>query len=203
MKKIFLHFIFIALFLCCSVSCFDDNNNLSSGDDEKVWEVLQQLSEKQYSTVMLKINTITDDIELNANYTLTNNEVVYSIEQMNVISLEGEYIDIPTNAKTTFNGTATIKDGKVDKIDGDTIEIPEYSELKGTFNFNKNNFDNIIIENDMLSADVVLPSGFMGVTVNVNDMRFTVKYEDNSLNQIQIFYDTGNSKIIITYKFVI
>ena len=146
-----------------------------------VWETLQELSQQQYSKVKLNIKTVTGDIELNANYTLTNSNVTYSVEQLNLLPPDGDLTNVSPDHKVTLSGTATIKNGKVNKIDGDTVDIPSYDKLKGAFNFKESNFKNVKTEKGKLTADVSSVSGFMGTSQSLSNMRVVVTYSDTAL----------------------
>jgi predicted small lipoprotein YifL len=166
-----------------------------------VWETLQELSQQKYSKVKLYIKTVTGDIELNANYTLTNTNVTYSVEQLNLLPPDGDLTNVSPNCKVALSGTAAIKNGKVEKIDGETVTLPSYNELKGAFNFKQSNFRNVKTEKGKLTADVSSISGFMGISQNLNNMRIVVIYNDTALQKLEITYKTTNSTVTTVYEF--
>jgi hypothetical protein len=166
-----------------------------------VWETLQELSQKQYEKVRLDIKTVTGDIELNVSYTLTNSNVTYSVEQLNLLPPDGDLTNVSPNCKVTLSGTAAIKNGKVEKIDGETVTLPSYNELKGAFNFKQSNFRNVKTEKGKLTADVSSISGFMGIFQNLNNMRIVVIYNDTALQKLEITYKTTNSTVTTVYEF--
>lgn len=203
MKKTLLSIVLILAVVFCTVSCSKpEPTPPEPNDSELVWETLQKLSQKQYDEVIVDIQTVTGNIELNANYIVTNSIVAYSVEQLSILSSNGDLTDIAPEYKTTISGTAIIKDGKIDKIDGNAIDIPSYDELKGNFNFQESNFKNIEIEEGKLTAEVASAFGFMGTSKNLSDMRIVVTYSDTALHKLEISYNTTNSTVIIVYEFV-
>ena len=182
-----------------------DSQQTTEGNTQEnpktIWETLQELSQQKHSKVKLYIKTVTGDIELNANYTLTNTNVTYSVEQLNLLPPDGDLTNVSQNYKTTLSGTATIKNGKVDKFDGEVVNIPLYDELKGTFNFKESNFKNIKMENGKLIADVTSVSDFMGTSKNLSNMKIVVTYNDTALQKLEITYNTTNSTVTTVYEF--
>ena len=203
MKKTLLSIVLIIAMVFCAVSCNKTETTPPTNDESKtVWETLQKLSQKKYDEVILYINTVTGNIELNANYILTNSVVAYSVEKLNTIPSDGDLTDISPEYKTTISGTATIRDGKVNKIDGNSVDIPFYNELSGKFNFQESNFKNIKAEDGKVVADVASVSGFMGTSKNLSNMRIVVTYSDTALQRMEIRYNTANSEVVTVYEFV-
>jgi hypothetical protein len=168
---------------------------------KEIWEKLQELSQQKYNKVNLNIKTVTGDIELNANYTLSNTDVTYSVEQLNLLPSNGDMTNVSPNAKTTLSGSAIIKNGRVEKIDGKTVTIPSYNELRGVFNFKESNFKNVKMEKGKLTADVSSVFGFMGTSQNLRNMKIVVTYSDTALQKLEITYNTTNSTVTTVYEF--
>lgn len=166
-----------------------------------VYDVLNELSKQQYQKVHLHINTHTGDIELNANYSLTKNEVVYSVEQMNLLPTNGMLNGASFEPKKTFEGTATIQNGTVIQFDGDEVTLPVYDELKGSFDFKESYFRNVQTEDGKFSAEVVSVSGFLGTDRQLSNMKIAVSYEETSLKKLVITYQTANSTVNTVYEF--
>ena len=203
MKRILLSIVLIIAMLICTASCNKSNSTSPIPEtSENVWETLQKLSQKQYDEVKLDIQTVTDDIVLNASYILANSHVTYSIEQLNLLPSNGDLTNALPEYKTTFSGLAIIKDGKVDKIDGDVVDIPSYDELVGNFNFQESNFKNIEIEEGKLTAEVASVFGFIGTHKNVSNMKIVITYSDIALQKMEITYNTINSMVTTVYEFV-
>ncbi len=182
-----------------------DSQQTTGGNTQEtpktVWETLQELSQQRYSKVKLNIKTVTGDIELNASYTLTNSNVTYSIEQLNLLPPDGYLTNVSPDYKVTLSGTAIIKNGTVEKIDGESVTIPSYDELKGAFNFKESNFKNVKTEKGKLTADVSSVSSFMGASQSLSNMKIVVTYSDTALQKLEITYNTTNSMVTTVYEF--
>ena len=214
MKKTLIPLILILTLLMCFVSCdFDDgkkNNNNESKTEQSTeipeankttYEILNELVQVNYKKVELDITTITGDIELESSYVLTDSIVAYSVEQLNMLPSDGNIENISPNYKVTLMGTAIIENGKVVKLDGESVTLPSYDDLKGSFNFKEGNFKNIKTENGKFTADVSSPSEFLGIEKFLNDMKIVVDYNFSALQKITITYKTTNSTVTIVYEF--
>lgn len=166
-----------------------------------VYDVLNGLTKQNYKKIQLDITTLTGDIELNANYALTANKVEYSIEQLNLLPSDGNLNNASPDYKTPIQGTATIENGKVTNLDNEVVNLPEYTELKGAFDFKESYFKNIQAENGKFSADVTSVAGFLGNDRNLNDMKVVIEYNSTALESIYITYTTQNSNVTTVYSF--
>ena len=217
MKKTLLSIVLLLAMLATFASCYDpeppirpvgtttgSQQTTGGSPQEKpktVWQTLQELSKKSYSKVKLDIKTVTGNVELNASYTLTSQKVTYSVEQLNLLPPDGDLTNISPDCKVTLSGTATIKNGKVDKLDGEAVTLPSYNELKGAFNFQQSYFKNVKTEKGKLTADVSSVSGFMGNSQNWSNMKIVVTYSDTALQKLEITYKTTNSTVTTVYEF--
>jgi hypothetical protein len=172
-----------------------------SDPEETVYEVLNDLSNQSYKKIKLDITTLTGDIELNANYTLSANKVDYSIEQLNFLPSDGNLENVSPDYKTTIQGSATIENGKVTKLDDEAVNLPEYDELKGAFDFKESYFKNIQTESGKFTADVVNASAFIGTDKSISDMKIIVEYNDTTFQKVTITYTTSNSSVTTIYGF--
>ena len=177
--------------------------DVTNPDESKVvCEVINDLSKHKYSNIEITIVTTTDFAELRSNYTLTNSYVIYSVEQLNSLPSNGNINDLSSSYKNTITGYALIKDGKVVEMDGSVdITLPSYSELKGSFNFNANNFKNVVIETNSFEADVITPAQFYGADVDMSNLKVKVEYTETSLTKITISYSTTNASVQTVYVF--
>ena len=217
MKKTLLAIVLLLTILVCTVSCTmlplypstqtttpESQQTVGGGVEESpetVWALLQKLSQEEYGKVNLDIQIVTGDVELKASYILTNSNVAYSVEQLNLLPSDGDLKNVSQNYKKTISGTATIKNGKVEKFDGKAVDIPTYNELRGAFNFNESNFKNVKVENGKFTADVAFASNFMGTSKNLSNMKIVVKYSETALQKMEITYNTTNSTVTTVYKF--
>ena len=214
MKKIIISIILMLALLMSFVACDngDSNGTPSNGnttppvtqpsDPEKtVYEVLNGLTNQSYKKIKLDITTLTGDIELKANYTLTANKVDYSIEQLNFLPSDGNLENVSPDYKTTIQGSATIENGKVTKLDDEAVNLPEYDELKGAFDFKESYFKNIQTESGKVTADVVNVSAFIGTDKSISDMKIVAEYSDAAFQKMTITYKTSKSTITFVYVF--
>lgn len=214
MKKMLILIILMLALLVSFVACDDgDPNGTSSNGDttppntqpsepeKTVYDVLNDLTKQSYTKIQLDITTLTGDIELEANYALTANKVEYSIERLNLLPSDGNLNNISPNYKTTIQGTATIENGKVTKLDNEDVNLPEYDELKGDFDFKESYFKNIQTENGKFTADVVNASAFVGTNKTISDMKIVAEYSDAAFQKMTITYKTSNSTITLVYVF--
>ena len=211
MKKI-ISFILILALLVCMAACSKPKNpaqttgsSVSGGDQpsvtQTVYEKLDDLAEIHYQKVELDIVTVTGDIQLSASYTLTKNNVSYSVEQLNLLPSDGNLTGVSPDCKTVLTGTAKIVNGKVTEFDGQSVALPSYKELKGNFNFAENNLKNVVTKNNSLTADVVSPSVFYGSELSVQNMKIHVEYTETALGKITVTYQTANSTVTAVYAF--
>ena len=207
MKKIIL-LITASILLVCMTACAGSQNsgNASGGSNSStpktVYDLLDDLADKEYSSIKTDIVTTTDFAELSCNYVLTQGFVTYSVEKLNLLSLDGNITDLSSDYKTTVSGYAQIKNGQVVEFDGDKdVEFPSYNEIKGNFNFDKSNFKNVVEGNNSFEADVIFPSKFYGADVDMSNLKVKVDYTETSLIEITISYSTTNATVVTVYAF--
>ena len=217
MKKIIILLITVSMLLACMTACSGlknpkptpgGDNPTPPPDDtnppitQTVYDLLDDLTEKKYSNIEIDIVTTTGFAELYSNYVLTQSNVVYSIEMLNLLPSDGSIADLPSNYKTTATGYALIENGQVVEHDGSKdVTLPSYDELNGNFNFDESNFKNAVIGNYSFEADVVSPSQYYGAEVNMRDHKVEVEYTETSLTKITISYSTTNATVQTVYAF--
>lgn len=208
MKKIIVSIFLIVAILMTFVACTNKEKTSDNGpgtDSEHpktTYDILNELAKQSYGKIKLDISTVTGDIELKASYTLTGSEVVYAVEQLNLLPSDGNIENASPDYKATLSGTATVENGTVTKIDGDAVSLPSYDELKGTFNFKESNFKNIQAEDGKLIAEVVSAADFLGIGTGISNMKIVVEYSDSALQKITLTYQTTNSTVTTVYEFV-
>lgn len=188
----------IFAFLVCTTGCLEDD---VVNQDSLVCELLQDLSEKSYLSTEISIVTTTEFAQLSANYFVTQNNVTYSIEQLNLLPSCEDINGLLQDYKTLITGEAVIKDGEVIELDGNSITLPSDNELMGKFNFDEKNFQNIVVESGLLTADVISPSQFYGTAVDMQDVKIAVKYSETSIEEIVVSYETEKSTVQAVYEF--
>ena len=208
MKKIII-LIVLSMLLACMTACSGSKNpDQPTPDDtnqqtaKSVYELLDSLAEKDYSTVKVDIVTTTGFASLNSNYVLTQNVVTYSIERLNLLPSDGNITDLSPDCKTTLSGYAQINNGQITEINGNKdVALPSYNELKGNFSFDETNFTNVVVGDGAFEADVVSPSLFYGADVDVSELKVKVEYTEASLSKIIISYSTANATVQAVYAF--
>ena len=213
MKKIIILLITVAMLLMCMTACSgffdpeptptptppDDSNPPVT---QNVYDLLNDLADQDYSNIKIDITVTTGFAELYSNYVLTQSNVVYSIERLNLLPSDGNITDLPSNYKTTVTGYALIENGQVIELDGNKdVDLPSYDELKGNFNFDESNFKNVVVGTNSLEADVVSPSQFYGADVDMSNLKVKVEYTETSLTKITISYSTTNASVQTVYVF--
>lgn len=167
-----------------------------------VYELLDSLAKQDYSKIEIDVVTQSDFAQLCANYVLTQTDVTYSIEQLNLLPSDGNVENLPENYKTTVTGTALVKDGEIVEFDGDQrIAFPSYNVLKGGFHFDPSNFKDVVVQEDSFSASVISPSRFYGTDIDVEDLRIGVDYSQSAMQRITVTYQTKNAAVETVYTF--
>ena len=217
MKKIIILLITVAMLLMCITACSglkdpeptptptptptppDDPNPPVT---QTVYDLLDDLADQDYSNIKIDIVVTTGFAELYSNYVLTQSNMVYSIERLNLLPSDGNITDLPSNYKTTVTGYALIENDQVIELDGNKdVALPSYDELKGNFNFDESNFKNAVVGTNSLEADVVSPSQFYGADVDMSNLKVKVEYTETSLTKITISYSTTNASVQTVYVF--
>lgn len=199
MKKLICAMLLLALLLCAA-ACSDTDIELSD-EASLVCDLLEELIDREYVSVNVTVVTNTEFAQLFASYCVSENSVTYSIEQLNLLpSLDGTG-EIPPDAKTLTEGVAVIENGEIVEINGEGVTLPEGSALTGKFNFDAENLQNIVAENGILTADVISPSQFYGVEVDMKDVKVAVKYSDAAIDEITVSYSTEKATVQATYEF--
>ena len=152
MKKSIVALILSFALLMCMTACSGskDPEPTPGGDTttptppppvtETIYDKLDDFADLNYQQIKLSIVTVTGDIQLSANYTLTPSNVSYSVEQLNMLPSNGDLTGISPEYKTTHTGYAKIVDGNVTELDGEGVTLPSFVELKGSFSFAESNF---------------------------------------------------------------
>ena len=214
MKKTIITLTILALLLMCMTACTsidiggDTGISSSNGGGSNVtnkptiYDTLAEMVNKDYSKIEIDVVTTTTFAELNSSYILTQDNVAYTIEKLNLLPSDGNVTDLPSNYKTKVTGYALIQNGQIVEFDGgNDVTIPSYNELKGNFNFDEDNFKNVIVKNDSFKADVVSPARFYGANVNISNLKVEVEHDGTQIRQITIFYILSNAIVETQYKF--
>ena len=202
MKKIIALMLSVVL-LMCMVSCIKKDEDTPVVPTEKtVYEKLGELAAKNYQQIKLSIITVKNsDVELAAIYTLTEQSVSYTVEQLNKLPTDGNLAGVSPDFKSVYTGSAKIVGGEVTELDGSPVTVPSYDELKGNFNFDADNFEGVSESENMFSASVKSPSDFYGAEVEAVNMKVKVQFTESALTKITITYHLNGAKVTTTYEF--
>lgn len=161
---------------------------------------------KKYATVDLSIVTVSGNTSLTSTFSFkSDNTVSYVVEKIASFKVEDNgNIIIPTDSKEIIEGTASVSaTGNTVNVDGTFIEIPSYSELKGSFNFDYSNLKNYKIDAGKVSFDVIDASKFLGLeeTVDFTNMAVEVLFTDTNLSSVKVACKSGNTSLTYNYTF--
>lgn len=205
MKKIIYVFILIFSLVITMTSCFDKDKGKSDpdlgNDDKKELEIIEALLEKEYENVELIVTTKTDGAELKAVYTITKDSVEYYVENLALIPTDGDFSAISENGLVVLQGTATVENGIITGIDGDSVTLPSYTTLVGAFEIDGANLKNVSIGNGVLEADVTVLSDLLNVSVSANQAHLKIEYGQTSVKKLTITYKTDLSDVTTVYEF--
>ncbi len=193
MKKIFEIILFTVVAVLTLCGC-----EKASGKVD--YDSLTKKLNSDYSGWTLTVMTKKDDVTLTDIFTVKNSdtqtEIEYSIEKLSELSFDDDNDFI-----TKKSGTAVIKDGKIETVNGDevTIEIENIATLG--LSFKAEYFGNAKFSDTSFSASVTNPSGFLGNSLTCTDMTVYASFADK-FTKINIIYTAENeSKIVCTYSF--
>lgn len=193
MKKIILVLLLICSLSLCLVAC----NKKTS---ESVYEQLNKLVEQSYNELQLTVTVGEGEDKLVSTYTVTKNEVIYSVEYFEEIML-GE--ELPENRIGVLTGTATVTKGKITAINGDAVELPSSTELNGkNFNFIKDDFIDAKVSLGTFTATVKTPTTWLGTDKEITDLTVEVNYSDTCINTILLNYKLSGTTVQTEYKYV-
>ncbi len=193
MKKIFKIILFTVVAVLTLCGC-----EKASGKVD--YDSLTKKLNSDYSGWTLTVMTKKDDVTLTDIFTVKNSdtqtEIEYSIEKLSEHSFDDDNDFI-----TKKSGTAVIKDGKIETVNGDevTIEIENIATLG--LSFKAEYFGNAKFSDTSFSASVTNPSGFLGKSLTCTDMTVYASFADK-FTKINITYTAENgAKIVCTYSF--
>ena len=203
MKKILISVVLLLALLMCITACGGQKPPVGGGGNPpSVYEALDALAGQSYAKVTAEIVTQTEGVQLAAKYVLTQSNVQYSIEQLNLLPENGDVTNLVSSYKSKIEGSAAINNGEI-VLDGASVSLPSYDVLKGAFKFSESNFANVEVENDFFEADVVSPSAFYDATANVQNMKVSVEYTQTALAKIVVAYQAASTAVTATYTFEI
>lgn len=170
-----------------------------------VYDNLNNLVQKRYSSVTISVTTNDGTDELNGTYMLTENNgvvsVAYSYEQLATFEEEDSKLVAPENRVVTKSGTAKLQNGKVIEGNADELNISASSLTISNLKFAEEYFASISQTEGEFSAYVVQPTAFMRANTSCENMAMNVKYTDSALIFVNISYKIGATSVNYLYEF--
>ncbi len=181
--------------------------SFSACGGKSVYAKLNELAEKDYDEVRLKVTTVTDGETLHASYRAVSVaegiSVTYSCEQFNQIVTDenGDYV-LPDAAITTLQGEILVKDGKTVKVDGDTIALSPQTVTAAGLRFSADLFEEEETTDTSFRAKVNSPAAFLRESNLVaSNMTVVVEYTDRALTSVTVTYNTQTGSVTMQYTF--
>lgn len=199
MKKLLFVILVVALLMSFTACSF--GSGIPQETEKTLYDKLNEFAEQTYREIVLEVTAITGDVVLYARYTLTAETVTYSIDRLNMLPTDGNLDGATPEWKTTVTGTATVENGTVKTLDGEAVELPSYEELKGTFTFKQEYFQNIETKSGSFSADVSSVAEFLGTEASISNVKIEVEYATQALKRITLTYQTEHSTVTTVYEF--
>lgn len=210
MKKL-ICFILLFILLFSLTACFEtgktDNPN-TANEFEAIHAALAAPDAHFTLSVLTKSGDITlnasCDILQNVTYAGTLIEVSYEFEHLNTVEVDiNGNITFPKSMKTTYRGSARIRDGVLTETDGKTANFPLQVVNVAGMNFTAENLSEYRFENGTLTAKVKSPSALFGKEIDAKDMNVTITLSGTSIGSMEITYCTAdNTEITLQYRTV-
>ena len=195
MKNIFKIILFTVIAVLTLCGC--EKVNINKAD----YNSLTQKLSSDYSGWTLTVTTKKDDVTLSDIFSVKNSdaqtEIEYTLETLSDLSFDGDSEFI-----TKKSGTAVIKDGKVETIDGDEVAMEIENIATLGLSFKAEYFSNATFSDTSFSASVKNPSGFIGKSLTCADMTVYASFADK-FTKINIIYTADNgAKNVYDYSFL-
>lgn len=192
---------------------------------DNVLRLLGELSDNKPDGVTLAVIATKNELTLTSVYEISETSVEYRVERYSVLDLGSE--ELPEEEKTVLEGIATIENGSITAIDGDPVELPEYTDLSGGFGFASENLENVKAEKGKLTATVKSLYAFLGIAADQSvgstpgsspgsstglgtgsssvptvSASLTVTYNAASLESLELTYVKDGITLTLTYTFI-
>ncbi len=180
----------------------DDNND--EGEKPDVYAQLNELLKNKVDSLSLDVKTENNGVMLEGTYRIDSNKdgsytVTYSYEENTEIDLENGVF--PDETVITVTGVVTVNNGVV--TDGDGNVIADNVEI-GTglgMNFQEQFFKNVVSDDESFSADVIDSRGFMQSEFAGDELKVSVDFNSEKINQIILSYTQNGTATVYTYVF--
>ncbi len=169
---------------------------LISCESNPIFTSLTSLANQKYAMVKVSVSTYDDGVRLNSSYKITDSFVSYSVELLSSLSLDGEEEMIETKS-----GKAEVIDGELASIDGDGVELPEYSLLSGKFIFEESNFKDVSFTENSFCASIISLSDFLACDTEATLATVTLEFTAKKITKLDLSYMEKGATVNISYEF--
>ncbi len=168
--------------------------------DSTIGALNDKLSE-YYSGWTVNVTTLKNNVSLTNEFEISRvgegYEIDYTVEKLNELS-----IDALSEFKTTIEGKALVKEGKLTITEGDAVDVDLSGMTEIGLKFDGAYFTDISITTSMFKAKVTSPKEFLGNDIECSDMTVTASFKDATFNYITISYtSTDGAKVTYRYEF--
>lgn len=199
MKKITRNIYIIVIAVCLLFS-------LSACNNDEIYNRLNEMTRADYSQITLKITSEKDGDTLQNVFSIVFDEeqttVSYTCQEYSTFEKDGA-ITVPTDYIVTSTGNVVIRNGKIEKQNGDSVDFIDFNEITALgISFNKTYFKNVNTASSYFSADVINAKGFTGNSeIHCSNMTVEAKF-DEALQLLTIKYVSLNgANIQLQYIF--
>ena len=175
---------------------------------DSVLKTVGDLAAADYNQITVTVKTLQNNLTLSDEYVITYGSlfdtVAYSVTQANKITVDNGNIVFPEAPYTVKTGSVKVnKDGTVEKLSGDDVDVDFSGIAKASFGFSKSNFSDLAFSETSLKGKVVNAKNFFNnQNLSVTDCSIDVVYGATALNTIKIDYVNANGgSQTITYSF--
>lgn len=191
MKKI----ISVLTILCLLVLVFCACDGLGNSNIDTLNDKLSEY----YSGWTVTVTTIKNDVSLTNEFDISRAgegyEIDYSLEELNELS-----IDASSEFKTTIDGKALVRDGKVILAEGNSTDVDLSGMTEIGLKFDNSYFEDISLTTAMFKANVSAPKDFFGKDVECTSMTVTASFNETVFKYIIVSY-TANDGAQVTCRY--
>lgn len=152
-----------------------------------------------YSGWTLTVTTIKNDVSLTNEFDISRvgegYEIDYTLEKLNELS-----IDASSEFKSTLDGKALVRDGKVILAEGNSTDVDLSGMTEIGMKFDGAYFSDVSFTTSMFKAEVTSPKDFLGKDVECSDMTVTASFGEKTFKYITISY-TSSDGAKVTYRY--
>lgn len=188
----------LAFAAVCCVACIHNDNTT-----DKLREINTAML-FNYSKIELNVTTRSSDLELKSKFVVAESNGIanlsYDVERVSVFDANGT---APSEFITRAQGVATVSNGAVVSVDGSALSEAIILDVVDTsMAFRLAYLDSIKVDNDVLSAKVTNPQGFLQRDdFEGTDMTVRVTLAQSNVSRVIIDYKLNSSTVQLDYSF--